>query len=70
MASESPSPRQIRDGVTVLRRLIAPCDNGATEHAWRKCVRCQTMHLIQMRDPLVVRLLEAVIAAQEKPDGE
>lgn len=63
--------RALRDGITLLSRLVEPCDDGTSDHAWGKCRRCLTLHEIQNHREPAMRLLRVVLAqfgAQEQRD--
>jgi hypothetical protein len=55
-----------RDAVTFLRLLIAPCQNVASEHSWRKCPRCLAIEQIGNRDRFATKLLERAIQIIER----
>ena len=54
MAIQSPAGL---DAALLLKLLIGPCDDGASDHAWRKCRRCTTLHLLENRDAFIVSVL-------------
>jgi hypothetical protein len=60
-ASHCVDTTERQDAVKLLEALVRPCDAGTTDHAWRKCRRCMTVHLVENRDPVAMRLLNAAL---------
>jgi hypothetical protein len=52
----------LRDGIRILERIIGPCEGGTSDHAWRKCRRCLTLHELQNHHEPATRLLRVVLA--------
>jgi hypothetical protein len=52
----------LRDALRLLARLVGPCEGGTSDHAWRKCRRCLTLHEIQTHQEPALRLLRVVLA--------
>ena len=57
-----PTAAELRDGVRLLARILGPCEGGTSDHAWRKCRRCLTLHDVQNHQEPATRLLRAVLA--------
>ncbi len=56
------SPFALRDAIKILTRLVGPCEGGTSDHEWRKCRRCLTLHEIQNHQEPSIRLLRVVLA--------
>lgn len=61
--SSEETARQRADAVTLLSRLVGDCREGTSDHAWRKCDHCLTIHEIQNHGGPAMRLLAVAIAA-------
>ncbi len=55
----------LRDALTILARLVGPCEGGASTHEWRKCRRCLTLSEIENHQEPAIRLLRLVLAQFE-----
>lgn len=60
----------LKDAITLLERLIGPCDDGVGDHLWRRCRRCLMLHEIANFQQPSFRLLESALRACDRVRAE
>jgi hypothetical protein len=56
----------LQDAARLLRVMLAPCDDGTSDHAWRKCRRCLLFHELQNHQEPATRVFRATLSALER----
>jgi len=50
------------DSAKFLELLLSDCEGGDS-HAWRRCKKCQAIHMLEINDALAVKLINHAIKA-------